>query len=62
MSELDLFSTDVPEPEPEPEPEPDPAPLYATVAPEVPVPGAFSYRVPPALRDRVQVGVRVRVP
>jgi primosomal protein N' (replication factor Y) len=60
MSELDLFSTDAPEPEPEPEP--DPAPLYATVAPEVPVPGAFSYRVPPALRDRVQVGVRVRVP
>src|SRR5690606_21429617 len=42
--------------------EPGDPPVFATVAPEVPVPGAFSYRVPPALLDRVQVGVRVRVP
>ncbi|MBX3470713.1 MAG: primosomal protein N' [Planctomycetes bacterium] len=57
MTELDLFATPADDAGPEEE-----APLFATVAPEVPVPGAFTYRVPPALRERVQVGVRVRVP
>lgn len=58
MSELGLFGPAADAPDDEP---PGPA-LYATVAPEVPVPGAFSYRVPPALQARVQPGVRVRVP
>lgn len=58
MSELELFAAPPPA---DPDAPGDP-PVFATVAPDVPVPGAFSYRVPPDLLDRVQVGVRVRVP
>ncbi|MGE0713739.1 MAG: primosomal protein N' [Planctomycetota bacterium] len=54
MSELELFSAP-------PEEEAGPPPVV-TVAPEVPVDRLFSYRVPPELRERVAVGVRVRVP
>jgi primosomal protein N' (replication factor Y) len=36
--------------------------VYASVVPEVPVPGIFSYRVPEPLRERCRPGVRVEVP
>jgi len=59
VSELDLFAEPAPEPA---APEGGPGPRYATVAVDAPVPGGFTYTVPPALRSEVRVGVRVRVP
>lgn len=50
-SELQLFDT-----------EKTGAEVYASVAPEVPVGGRFTYLVPPQLIERVRVGVRVEVP
>lgn len=60
MSELGLFGPAADAADDDDDPR-GPA-RFATVAPEVPVPGAFSYRVPPELQARVQPGVRVRVP
>jgi len=57
VSELQLF--DLPDPDP---PEPADLPPLVSVAAEVPVPRLFTYRVPPELEAKVEVGVRVRVP
>ncbi|MGP0628382.1 primosomal protein N' [Nitrospina sp. 32_T5] len=37
-------------------------PAYAQVVFNLPLPDAFTYRIPPALQDRVQVGMRVLAP
>jgi primosomal protein N' (replication factor Y) (superfamily II helicase) len=65
--ELSLFGeTALPRPPRPAEPREDdgvPGPRFAGVVPaSVPVPGTFTYRVPPELRADVEVGVRVRVP
>lgn len=42
--------------------DPETPEVYASVVPEVPVPGVFTYRVPSPLRERCRPGVRVEVP
>ena len=60
MTGRELFAA--PEADGQPTSEPVPAGELAAVAPEVPVPGCFTYRIPPGLAEQVLPGVRVQVP